>query len=42
METINQKEPHKQIEDEGEEVNWSVVLPLLIIMAIAILYIFLF
>lgn len=42
METIKKTEPSKQTEDERDEVNWPVVLPILIIMGIAILYIFLF
>lgn len=44
MENIKNKkpEPSKHVEEEGNEVNWPVVLPILIIMAIAILYIFLF
>lgn len=36
------KEVAHQEDTERDEVNWPVVLPILIVMALAVLYIFLF
>lgn len=42
MEKTKKTEARKQDEVEREEVNWPVVLPILLVMAAIILYVFLF